>query len=113
MTVLYKFRSEGYFIFSSRKSWQVTNKQYYELPGNGPLFSGLVEITDASSETFVAHLQTLTEVIYIVDLVKKPFDESISNAFTIILSSTNRRSTLLHLHLQPYLWKFFGWRRGA
>lgn len=48
MTVLYKFRSEGYFIFSSRKSWQVTNKQYYELPGNGPLFSGLVKITDAS-----------------------------------------------------------------
>ena len=29
-------------------------------------------------------------MIYIVDLAKKPFDESISNAFTIILSSTNR-----------------------
>lgn len=89
-TVLYKFRSEGYFIFSSHKVWQVTNKQYYELQGHGPLFSGLIKTTDEESLEFVAHLKTRTGVIYIVDLDKNPFDESISNAFTIILSSTNR-----------------------
>ena len=92
ITVLYKFRSEGYFIFSSKKVWQVNREICFELQGKpgGPLYSGLVDERHEHTKHFVEFLKNQKEVVYIVDLDKQDFQESVFNAFTIILSSTNR-----------------------
>lgn len=62
MTVLYKFRNEGYYVFSPQAEWHIDGedgdgKECYVLEGvgKGPIFSGQVKTKDESSQEFVMH----------------------------------------------------------
>lgn len=97
MTVLYKFRNEGYYVFSPQAEWHIDGedgdgKECYVLEGvgKGPIFSGQVKTKDESSQEFVKHLKTRKDVIYVADLGPQAFEESLLSAFTIILSSASR-----------------------
>ena len=89
MTVLYKFRNEGYFIFTQQKIWKYEERSY-ELPGDGPEYFGLIESADGTSSDFVQYLKNLETVLYIVDLHTDSHNESLTGAFTIILSSCDK-----------------------
>lgn len=89
LTVLYKFRNEGYFIFTQQKIWKYEERSY-ELPGDGPEYFGLIESADGTSSDFVQYLKNLETVLYIVDLHKDIHNESLTGAFTIILSSCDK-----------------------
>jgi len=94
VTVLFKFRNEGYFLFSKTKKWECEAISF-EL--SATLLDGTdsqnyyVGRLDAGDEQgFAEYLKTLNDVVYIVDLNQEKFAESLPAAFTVILTSANK-----------------------
>jgi hypothetical protein len=90
VTVLFKFRNEGYFLFSTAKNWA---HEGFSFELSATLAEGqtyYIGRLGVDNKVFTDYLKTLNEVVYIVDLNQEKFTESLPPAFTVILTSANK-----------------------
>jgi hypothetical protein len=87
--ILYKFRAEGFNLFSTEKllsSYRGSLVRTFVLPGTASPSVGKVKVED---KVLIAWLLARKETIFIVDIHKDLYQEQGDAAFFVVLSSAN------------------------